>query len=140
MARRRGVRRPASSEASSDSPRRKRLRTASHRSGSGSHFGTGGRTRGSRTRSLSWPKISSASVPPGEVRGGHALADVAAGPGEARLAVDADGGPPVARHTQRSAPAMRDCDIAQDGALEPRARSLSTGWGRARIIPGNGRS
>ena len=50
----------------------------------------------------------------GEVRGGHALARVAAGPGQAGPAVDAHRGPPVAGNPERTPPAVRDAVLAQD--------------------------
>ncbi len=49
---------------------------------------------------------------PGEVRRGDAVTDVAARPGAAGRAVEADRGVPVARHADRPAPAVGDAELA----------------------------
>src|SRR5262249_38937107 len=49
----------------------------------------------------------------GEIRGSHTVAYVAARPGQAALAVEPDGGVPVARHAQRPAPPMGDGDVGE---------------------------
>src|SRR5690606_19871179 len=50
-----------------------------------------------------------------EVRGGEAVADVAACPRDARRRVVAHGGVPVARHPERAAPAVGDGGIPDRG-------------------------
>src|SRR5579862_2973862 len=51
--------------------------------------------------------------PPGQVRGRHAVAHVAAGPGDPRRPVESDRGEPVSRHGDRAPPAMGDPCVGQ---------------------------
>ena len=48
----------------------------------------------------------------GEVGGGDAVTDVTAGPAQARCLVQHDAGPPVPRHREHTAPAVRDGHVA----------------------------
>ena len=80
--------------------------TPSHGSGSGSHRRDRWSTHGRRVRSVSCPTHEVGDAPPGGVGGGDALAGVAAAPGEAGVAVEADAGEQVAGDAEHSAPVV----------------------------------
>ncbi len=52
---------------------------------------------------------------PGQVGGGHPVAHVATGPGQARVAVEADRRVPVARDAERAAPGVGEAGLRQIG-------------------------
>ncbi len=68
----------------------------------------------------------------GEVGGGDAVADVAAGPGEAVAAIEADGGTPIPRYAEWSAPGVRELHVVEP--VEQVAQGGSQGGEDARLL------
>ena len=87
--------------------------TPSQRRGSGSQRGETVPDPGQPGQRRVRPGDEVGQRAPGQVGRGHAVADVPAGPGQARGAVEADRGVPVARDAERAAPGVGEAGVGE---------------------------